>query len=200
MAPRWADEQDEIQFSEPILAKKDCKVRIDFAEPAEWKVKETVPGHGGETYKAMKLTVIITDENVQTEHADAKPRLTIEHQLNIEKYPYLDKKTGTVKWLGRAGLYDLEAALGFEPRFVGPDGQQVEPYVTRTGRKAAPKIDGVKQMLNPDFAAAYFHEDGTVNPSNWIEKNVYADIDVERSDQYGDRNVIKRFKAAPPQV
>ena len=196
----WADEADEVQFSEPVLAKKDCKVRVDFAESATWKVKEHVVGHVGEEYKALKLTLTITDQNVQTEHADAKPRLTLEHQFNIERYPYMDKKTGQVKWLGRANLHELEEALGFDPVFVSAEGQQVEPYVSKTGRKLAPKLEGVKRKLNPAFAQAYFREDGTVNPDNWIDKELYADIDVERSEKFGDKNVVKRFKQAPAAV
>lgn len=196
----WMNEQDDVQFSEPILAKKDCQLRIDFAEPSEWKVKDHVVGHEGEVYKAAKLTLTITDQNVQTEHADAKPRLTIEHQFNVQRYPYLDKKTGQVKWLGRANLYELEEALGFEPVFVGADGEQVEPFISKTGRKLAPKIEGVKRQINPQFAASYFHEDGTINPDNWVDKVVYADVDVERSEKFGDKNVVKRFKLAPVAV
>lgn len=190
----WVNEQDEVSFSEPILAQKDCRVRIDFAEAAEWKVKESVPGHAGETYKAMKLTVTITDDTVRTEHADAKPRLTIEHQLNVQRYPYLNKKTGAVSWLGRDQLWQLEQALGFEPVFMDASGNRLEPFITKTGRKAAPKGEGVKQQLNPDFAAAYFDSEGNPKPDSWIDKEMLADIEVEQSEQYGPRNVIRRFK------
>lgn len=196
----WADEQDEVQFSEPVMAKKDCKVRIDFAEGVVWTVKAHVPGHEGEAYKALKLAITITDEQVQTEHTDAKPRLTLEHQFNIERYPYLDKKTGAVKWLGRDALYQLEEAFGFEPIFVDAAGNSVEPYIAKTGRKLAPKIEGVKRKLNPDFAAAYFTSEGEVRTDSWIDKEVYADIEIEQSEKFGDKNVIKRFKLAPVAV
>lgn len=199
----WQDEGDDVQFSEPILAKKDCQVRIDAAEATEWKVKETAkggaPGYEGQAFKALKLTCTITDASVQTEHEGGKPRLTLEHQFNIDRYPYLDKKTGTVKWLGRQALYDLEEAFGFDPIFTTADGQPVDPFITRTGRKVAPKVEGVKRHLNPDFLSAYFTPDGTPN-LEWAGKTVHADIDVERSEQFGDKNVIKRFKAVPVTV
>ena len=114
----FIEEVDEVQVWEPVLAKKDCKVRIDFAEPAEWTVKEHVSGHAGEVYKAAKLTVTITDKNVSTAHEGASPRLTLEHQFNVQRYPYLSKKTGEIAWLGRQAIYQLEEAFGFDPVFV----------------------------------------------------------------------------------
>ena len=199
----WRDEQDDQIMSEPILAKRDCKLEITAAESAEWKVKEAskggAPGHEGEVYQAMKLTLLITDPDIQTEHENARPRLTIEHQLNVAKYPYLDKKSGTVKWLGRANLYELEEAFGFDPIFTNGDGQSVEAYVTRTGRKVAPKGEGIKRQLNPDFTSAYFTTDGVPN-LEWAGKTVYADIGVEPSEQFGDRNRVQRFKRTPVSV
>jgi hypothetical protein len=192
----WTDEQDDVQVIEPILAKKDCKVRIDFAESVTWKVKDSVPGHAGEEYKAAKVTHTIIDEDVRTEHENAKPRLVIEQQFNLQKYPYLSQKKGTVEWLGRNMLWSLEEALGFEPVFMR-DGQRVEPHITRTGRKVAPKGEGIKRQINPEFARAYFNQDGTVKPDNWIDKEVYADVEVEESEQYGDKNVIVRYKPTP---
>lgn len=199
-AQSWLDQTDEQVFSEPILAKKDCQLRIDFAEPATWKVKDSVPTHAGQEFKAAKLTLTITDPNVQTEHQGWNPRRVIEHQFNVEKYPFMDKKTGTLRWLNRANLFELEEAFGFEPVFVDPNGVTLPPFITKAGRKVAPKVEGVQRKLNPDFARAYFHEDGTVNPDNWTGKTVYADVDVEKSDQFGDRNRIVRFKVAPAQI
>ena len=200
----WQDESDTVQFAEPILPKKDCRVRIDFAESVDWTVKAAnkggAPGHEGEVYHAMKLTVVITDPNIQIEHEGGKPRLSLEHQINLDKYPFLSKKTGTVEWMGRNGLYELEEALGFDPVFVDGAGASVEPFLTRSGRKVAPKVEGVKRQVNLDFASSYFHPDGSVNPDNWINKIVYADIEVEKSEQYGDRNRIARFKRAPASV
>ena len=197
----WMDEQDGVQFSGPILPKKECQVRIEFVEDATWTVKAGgAPGYEGQAFKAAKLTAVITDANIATEGDHIKPRLTVELQFNLEKYPYLDKKTGNVAWLGRQFVYDLEEAFGFEPVFVGPDGAKVEPYISKNGRKLAPKVDGVKRGINPEFAATYFNADGTVKPDNWIGKTVYADIGVEESEQWGARNKITRFRPAPVAV
>ena len=199
----WNQESDEVIVTEPIQPKKDCKVEIAAAEAAQWTVKSAgiggAPGHEGEVYKAVKLTLTITDENVTTEHENARPRLTVEHQFNIERYPYLDKKTGQVKWLGRANLYDLEEALGFDPCFFDAGGNSVEAFITRTGRKAAPKGEGVTRKPNPAFLSAYFNSDGTPN-LEWSGKTVYADIGIEVSEQFGDKNRISRFKKAPISV
>lgn len=197
----WQDEQDEVVITEPIQAKKDCKVQIAAVESTTWTVKPAdkggAPGYEGQEFQAAKMTLTIIDENVQTEHEGSRPRLTIEHQFNIAKYPYLDKKTGTVRFMGRQHLYDLEEAFGFEPVFVDGEDNPVEPYLTRSGRKVAPKnVEGVSRKLNPAFLSAYFTSDGHPN-LEWAGKVVYADVEVERSEQYGDKNVIKRFKVAP---
>ena len=211
----WQEELDDVVLTEPILAKKDCRLEITAAESATWTVKPPekggAPGHGawvdeqgarvwkGEEYQAMKLTLLITDQEVQTEHEGSRPRLTLEHQCNIAKYPYLDKKSGTVKWLGRANLHELEEAFGFEPVFQDAQGNGVAPYVTRTGRKVAPKGEGITRKLNPDFLSAYFTPAGHPN-LEWGGKTVWADIGVESSEQFGDRNKVQRFKRAPVSV
>ena len=200
----WQQEQDDVIITEPIVAQKDVKLRIDVAESSEWTVKTTgeggAPGHAGETYPVIKLTCTIADPaSVRTEHENARPRLTIEHQMNLARYPYLDKKSGEVRWLGRQGLYDLEEAFGFDPVFTNGEGKAVEPYITRTGRKVAPKGEGIKRQPNPAFTAAYFTPEGFPN-LEWVGKEVYADIDVELSIQYGDRNRIARFKRVPVTV
>ena len=193
----WQNDQDDQIQTEPILAKKDCEVQIDAAEKVSWKVKEAskggAPGYEGQEFDAMKLTVTITDPNVQTEHEGARPRLTIEHQFNLAKYPYWDKKNAKVAFMNRANLYDLEEAFGFDPIFTNGDGQPVEPYITKNGRKMAPKKEGVKRQPNPEFMSAFFNPDGSPN-LEWAGKKVLADIEVEKSEQYGDKNVIKRFK------
>ena len=199
----WQQEQDDVVVTEPILAKQDCQLEIVSAESAEWTVKASIdggaPGYEGQTFKAMKLTLSITDPNVQTEHEGARPRLTIEHQMNLDRYPYLDKKSGRVKWLGRANLYELEEAFGFDPIFTNGEGQPVEPYLTRTGRKVAPKGEGIKRSLNPAFTQAYFTPEGNPN-LGWAGKQVYADIGVEKDERYGDKNRVQRFKRAPVSV
>lgn|SRR3990167_2662927 len=192
-------ERDEVQFREPIVEQKNVKVKITFAEPAEWKPKDEVKAAGTveEAYKAAKLTIAITDDTVRTEHEDALPRLIVEDQFNVQRYPYIDKKTGKLAWLNRGKLFELETAFGFEPKFVDKDGNEVEPYVTRTGNKVAPKVEGVARVLNPDFVGAYFHPDMTVNPTNWIDKDILIDVGIEKSEQFGDKNKVLRYKALP---
>jgi hypothetical protein len=98
--------------------------------------------------------------------------------------------------LGRQNLYELEAALGFDPVFK-VNGVTVEPFITKNGNKVAPKIDGVKRFVNPDFMDNYFDALGNPIMANWEGKVLYADIEVEKSLQFGDKNVIKRFVRPP---
>lgn len=188
----FQDERDEVPYYEPILAKKKAKVKIQFAEPATWTVKDKVIGYAGQEKKACKLNVLIIDQDVRCEHADAKPRRQFDDQFNVEKYPYMDK-TGEVKFMNRGKLFDFETAFGFEACFVDKNGAKVEAHVTKSGNKVAPKGEGIARVLNPDFVAAYLHADGTVNPTNWIDKELLADIDVEESEQYGNKNIATRY-------
>ena len=182
---KYLEEADDVQFSEAILAQKGVKMKVGFVERTEWEEKT-----------AGKLTLKIDDMNVKTEHADAKPRLTIEDQFNIESFLYEDKKTGEVKKLGRTKLYQLEETFGFDPIFtVG--GNVVEPFVTKRGNKVAPKVEGVKRIVNPSFFKAYFNMDGSPIVDSFVDKTIYADIEVESSEQFGDRNVIARYVKAP---
>lgn len=192
---RFTEQEDDVQFSEPILAQKQVKTKVGFVERAEWESK-TGGQKDGRKFSACKLTLTIDDSTVKTEHADAKPRLTIEDQFNLESFPYEDKKTGEVKKLGRTKLYQLEQVFGFDPVFkVG--GNVVEPYVTKSGAKVAPKIEGVKRVPNEDFFNAYFDELGNPRVDNWVDKIVYADVEVEESEQFGNRNTISRYVKAP---
>lgn len=184
-------EEDDIQFAEPILAQKGVKIEIMKAEKTVWKNKVD-----GENYDALKLSVVINDDSVRTEHSDAKPKLVVDNQFNVVSYPYMDKKTGTVKKLGRANLYQLETAFGFDPVFTVA-GKQVDAFVTKTGSKVAPKIEGVKRALNPDFFDAYFNGDNSPKIENWIGKKLLADIGVEVSEQFGSKNTINRYIKAP---
>ena len=195
MSPQ--QERDIVQFRETIIEQKDVKARIDFAEPVEWKPKDAVKALDGDiaqSYKAAKLTLMIEDDTVKTEHADARPKLIVEDQFNVQKYPYIDKKAGGIKWMNRGKLFDLEHAFGFDPCFVDKEGNLVEPFISRTGSKLAPKIEGVARVLNPDFVGAYFHADMTVNPTNWIGKKVLIDVGVEHNETYGSKNIINRYK------
>lgn len=184
-------EADVVQFSEPIMAQKGVRLGVQSAESTAWKNKVD-----GQEYQAMKLTLVISDDSVRTEHADAKPKLTIEDQFNLVQYPYLDKKTGETKKLGRQKLFQLERAFGFEPCFQ-VNGQPVEAFVTKNGNKVAPKIEGVSQVLNPDFVSAYFTPDGKPNVNNWIGKVLYANIGLETSEQFGAKNVVDAYVKAP---
>lgn len=196
----WQDEADPVELVEPILAKKDCKLRIDFVEPIQWTVKAHVPGHAGEVYPALKVTHTIIDQDVQTEHEGSRIKAVFETQFNLQRYPYLDKKSGSVKWLGRASLYELEEAFGFDPVYLDAEGQPVEPFISRTGRKLAPKGEGITRRLNLAFTGAYFESPEQPKRDAWINKEVYADVEVEESEQYGNKNSIKRYKPAPVQV
>lgn len=205
---KYLTETDDVQFSEPILAQKAVRCGISFVEKVEWEVKEkkdwtpeqlsTMAALIGKKFDACKLTVSISDDSIRTEHEGAKPKLTIEDQFNIEQYPFPDKKTGDLRKMGKQKLYELEQAFGFDPIFQ-VDGQKVEPHITKTGNKVAPKLDGktVQRVINPDFFQAYFDENGEPIKDNWIGKTIYCDIAVEKSEKYGDKNVIARYTKAP---
>lgn len=187
----YLTEADDVQFSEPIMAQKGVKLKVNFAEATKWKSKVD-----DVEYEAMKLTLDIDDSSVKTEHADAKPRYTIIDQFNLSQFPYTDKKTGEIKKLGRSKLYQLEESFGFDPIFM-VNGEKVEPFITRTGSKRAPKIEGVKRVLNPEFMDAYFNGNGSPKMENWAGKQLYANVGVETSEQFGDKNVIEAYVKAP---
>lgn len=184
---KYTEEQDDIQFSEPILAQKNVKIKIDFVESTKWTSKVD-----GKPYDACQLTIKIIDDSVKTEHQEAKPKLTVLDQFNIEQYPYLDKKSGEVKKMGKTKLYQLEEAFGFDPVFK-VNSEIVAPFITKTGKKVAPKLDGVKRVINPDFFNAYFTSDGDPIIDSFIDKELCADIEVETSEQFGAKNVIARY-------
>lgn len=192
---KFLDESEDIVFAEPILAQKGVKCKITGAEWTQWEAK-TMGVKNGQKYDAVKLTVQIDDPSVKTEHENSKPRLTINDQFNIVAFPYEDKNTGETKKLGRTKLYQLETAFGFDPCFKVGD-EVVPPFVTKSGNKVAPKIDGVKRVVNPDFFNAYFSTAGEPIVGNWVDKVVYADIKLEQSEQFGPKNSIDRYVKAP---
>lgn len=196
----WSDEGDEVQVFEPIMVQKAVKCRINFIEGVIWTVKDHVTGHAGHQKAAAKINISIIDDSVRTEHEEAKFKTDIDYQFNLDRYPYISKKTGEVAWMGRSAVFQLEEAFGFEPVFVNAIGDTLEPYITRNGKKVAPKVEGAKRIFNKAFFGAYFNTDDTINPDNWIDKEVYADIGIERSEQYGDRNVIQRFVKKPETI
>lgn len=198
---KYTEEEEQVVFTEPILAQKAVRLKVGFAEKSEWKLKQDVTVNGilhekDKAFDACKLTLHIDDASVQTEHPDGKAKLVIDDQFNIESYPIIDKKTGAGRMMGRSALYQLETVFGFDPVFQ-VNGQRVDAFVTKNGNKVAPKIEGVKRVINPEFFNAYFGNDGIPNMSNWADKIVYADIEVERSEQFGDKNVVKRYVKAP---
>lgn len=198
---KYTEQSDDVTFSEPILAQKGVKCKVVFAELTQWEAK-TNGEKNGKKFDACKLTIQIDDDTVRTEHADAKPKLTIEDQFNIEPFPYESKKEfdqdgrPLVKMLGRTKLYQLEEAFGFDPIFQ-VNGTAVAPFITRTGKKVAPKLEGVKRVLNPDFFDAYFTAEGIPVMTNWENKTVYADIEVVTHETYGSKNVVGKYVKAP---
>lgn len=197
-------ERDVVVFREPIKAQKDVKVKITNVENSTWKPKPQVVGVATDegvtlkdSYNACKVSVMIADDSVSCENADAIPKSQIDDQFNIQQYPFVDnKKGGKLGWMPRSKLFQLEKAFGFEPCFEDANGNKLEPFITRNGNKVAPKVDGVGQVLNPDFVGAYMNEDGTINPTNWVGKEIRVDVGMESSEQYGDKNVIKNYKKA----
>ena len=207
MSNPFLEQGDKQSFFEPIKKKDDCAVRIDFAEHNWWTPKEEtmgmLPENEQRKYNAVKLTVTIIDENVECEHENARPKTTLDVQFNTEAYPYVNKKTGEISKMNRGMLYQLEEAMGFEPYFVDGNGNAVDAFITKTGRKVAPKVPGVARRLNEDFFNAYFsfktdEELGIPKAmpviDNWVGKEILASIDIEHSEQYGSKNVVKRFK------
>lgn len=187
----YLTEQDDVQFAEPILAQKCVKLKANFVEAIKWKSKVD-----GLEYVAIKLILDIDDNTVKCEHADAKPRLTIVDQFNLSQFPYTDKKTGETKKLGRSKLYQLEEAFGFDPVFM-VNGKKVDPFITKTGAKRAPKIEGVKRTLNPEFMDAYFSGEGTPKMENWSGKTIYANVGVEQNETFGSKNTIQAYVNSP---
>src|SRR3990167_8533714 len=185
----YSDEADAVISSEAVMPLKKCALQISFVERNDWTAK--TEEHKGEKFPALKVTYRITDERAKTESADANVK-AVEDVLNLVKFPYTDKETGEVKWLRRGKLFEIERAFGFEPVFVNEQGQVLEPRVSKkTGGKYGPK--GSSQKLNPDFEEAYFDASGNPKVDNWSDKEVLADIDIERSEQFGDRNKVKRI-------
>ena len=185
----YSDERDAVVSNEPIMPLEKCRLEITFVERNDWTSK--AEDHKGEKFPALKVTYKVIDERAETESKDANVK-AVEDVLNLTKFPYTDKTTGETKYLRRGKLFDLERALGFEPVFVDESGKAVEPRVSkRNGNKYGPK--GSSQTLNTDFEDAYFDAGGNPKVDNWIDKEVLADIDIERNEEFGDRNKVKRI-------
>lgn len=205
------EQEDEVSFPCCIKPKKDVEVIIRSAEPMEWRLKDEVyeaadpltkelfdskaDDAGVIAFKAVKLVIEVSDENIEPETEGGQLKRTIESVFNIERYPYVNKRTGSISWLSRNTLFSIERAFGFDPCFVDEDGNEVEPFVTRNGNKIAPKnVSGVRQKLNEDFSKTFFDDEGNPKSENWEDREVLVNIGIQRSDQYGDKNTVKSFK------
>lgn len=176
---------------EPILEKKDCKVRILGAETKPWKPKVGT-GVEKET-NAMKLQIEITDEDARCENADAKPSKRIDDYINLEKHPYVGKD-GEVAYMGTSKVYQLEQALGFEPVFVDKSGKPVDAHITKTGKKVCP--EGASQKLNADFLEAYFDANDCPVFGAWEGKEIVAHVGMGKaSEEFSAKNEVKKYIA-----
>lgn len=185
---------------EAIKPKKDCAIEIVNAEMGKsWVHKAVATSTGykvpGET-RVMKLTINITDTAVETENSDAKPRRKIEDMVILEPHPYADKNDGSTKFMKLEKLFQLQQFLGFEPKFVDKDGNEVEPHITKTGRKACPK--GASIALRPEFIDAYFDANEEPRFDAWMNLVGTASIGYKKQSeeetlQYGAKNEVKGY-------
>lgn len=186
------DQEHDVVFTEPIVEKKDCEVEIVDVGLSPWIAK--AGEHVGKAFNACKLQLVITDKDIRTETEGAKARTVLDDVFNLEPYPYM--KDGEPRWMTIGKVYELEAAFGFEPVYVDASGNKVPPHVSRTGKKYAPKVEGVKRKLNPAFVEAYFDESDSPKVMEWVGKKLRAHVAVRKSEQYGDKNVVKRYLPA----
>ena len=196
------DQRQKSDVYEAIKAKKDCEIEILNAEMGKsWKHKTQADSGSykvpGET-RVMKLTIQITDSNVETENSDAKPRRKIEDMVILEPHPYVDQKDGTTKYMKLEKLFQLQQFLGFDPKFVDAEGNEVEPYVSRTGRKSCPK--GASIALRPEFVKAYFDDSEEPRFDAWMNLKGVASVGLKKQSeeetmQYGAKNEVKRYAA-----
>ena len=183
---------------EAIKPKKDCRIEILNAEMGKsWKHKVTAPGDykvPGET-RVMKLTINITDEAVETENSDAKPRRKLDDMVILEPHPYVDKD-GAQRFMKLEKLFQLQQFLGFEPRFVNKFGQEVDPHITKTGRKVCPKDASI--AFQPAFLDAYFDANEEPRFDAWMSLEGVASIGLKKQSeeetlQYGAKNEVTSY-------
>jgi len=184
---------------EAIKPKKDCRIEILNAEMGKsWRHKIEVPSAGykvpGET-RVMKLTINITDDAVECENRDAKPRRKLDDMVILEPHPYVDKD-GVQRFLKLEKLFQLQQFLGFEPRFVNKFGQDVEAHITKTGRKVCPKDASI--AFQPAFLDAYFDANEEPRFDAWMNLEGVASIGLKKQSeeetlQYGAKNEVKSY-------
>jgi len=186
------DEQRTPDVIEPIMEKKDCKLRIDGAEVYDWTPKEQT--NITEKTKAMKLQMTIIDEDAVCENTDAKPRVRIDDYLNLAPHPYVSGKTGEVEKLRPNKVYQLCKALGFELEYVDDQGGRVDPGVNaKTGRTYCPK--GCHERLNPEFVDAYFDDQDEPRFDAWIGREIVAHVGVDAGTaEFGPSNKVRSYK------
>lgn len=185
---------------EPMAPKKDCRLKIVGAEMApSWKHKVEGKSEYKEPGKTrvMKLNLHITDEDAVTENKDAKLRRKFEDLVILERHPYRDKMTGETKYMALNKLFQLQEALGFEPKYVDDDGNEVEPKISASGRKYPPK--GAHIAFRDEFLDAYFDENDEPKFSSWLDLDVTASVGYknqseEDTENFGRRNEVKAYK------
>lgn len=184
---------------EAIKPKKDCRIQIVNAEMGKpWNHKVSAPGDykvPGQT-RVMKLTINITDDLVETENSDAKPRRKLDDMVILEPHPYVDKETGVQKFMKLDKLFQLQAFLGFEPKFIDASGNECAPHITKTGNKVCPK--GASIGFRSEFIEAYFDSNEEPKFGVWMGIDGVASIGVkkqteEQAAQYGSGNEVKSY-------
>jgi hypothetical protein len=201
---------DPQSFDEPIQPKRGCKLKVHFVEAADWVPKDEVlrldPGVRRASanpqdllehpkFRALNLQLRVIDDNVETEHTEGRPAI-ITDRFPLQRYPYWSKKNQAIDWMNRFKLFQLEEAFGFEPVFLAEDGERLEARITRTGRKLAPKVAGVRRVLNPEFQGAYFDQDLRPKVDNWLDQDLTADVVLDPDEGFGERNSIARYVTA----
>ena len=183
---------------EAIKPKKDCRIQILNAEMGKsWRHKVEAPGDykvPGET-RVMKLSIMITDDLVETENSDAKPRRKLDDMVILEPHPYVDKNS-VQQFLRLEKLFQLQQFLGFEPVFIDSAGNECDPHITKTGRKACPK--GASIGFRKEFIDAYFDSNEEPKFGVWMNIDGVASIGVkkqteEQAAQFGTGNEVKSY-------
>lgn len=171
---------------EPIVEPlEDCDLAIRDAVRHDWKRAD------GSKTLAMKVTLDVVDPRAKCANVDAKPKQITDY-INLEVHPsQAEGKKAT--YIGKA--LGLMRALGFEPTYVDDAGNEVEPKITRSGNKVAP--EGSSTRFNKAFIEAYFtnDDDGQQSPKFgvWADVKVRANLKVEESEEYGDKNAVVKY-------
>jgi len=208
------DERFTPDIFEPIMEKKDCKIRILGAKPGEpnangdlgWEQKgdyaqKNENGDPKRT-KTMILELEIIDEDAKPINKDAKIRKRFEDRLiAVETHPTILKDSGVSVKQPPSKLYQLQQAFGFDTPYFNKDGNPDTAPLGRTGKPYCPK--GWSMGINEEFADAYFitNDNGEAEPKFGVwevgidgSREIVAHVRVET---YNDnvKNGIKSYKA-----